>query len=432
MHSSRWHWSARAGADSRRGSARTGCGGPASTGGSGSHGAVPRPPVAVYLQRSALALKGLSYAPDRCAARRGDHVAAGDPGRRTELGLPLHLDPRLDLRPVGPVHPRLRPRGQRLLLLHPRRLPGQPNDLQIMYGVGGERHSTEGTLDHLTGYDDARPVRIGNGAYNQQQHDVWGALLDSIYLHTRSREQHARGAVADRHRAGRAGRRALASAGPRHLGGARRAAALHRRRRSCAGSRWTAGCGWPGCTTRTRSPTSGRRSPTRSTPTSCANGVDERGVLVQRYGSDALDASLLLAPLVRFLPPDDPRIRATVLAIADELTPTGWCCATGWRRPTTGWPARRAPSPSARSGWCRRWWRSARSSGRSALCERLLSLRLRSGCTPRSSTRDSGRHLGNFPQAFTHLALINAVLHVMRAQAGDESLALGFLRPLAG
>ena len=94
-------------------------------------------------------------------------------------------------------------------------------------------------------------------------------------------------------------------------------------RRSCAGWRWTAASGWPGCTTRTTSPTSGRRSPTRSTPTSSTNGVDERGVLVQRYGSDALDASLLLAPLVRFLPPDDPRIRATVLAIADELTHEG-------------------------------------------------------------------------------------------------------------
>ena len=70
-------------------------------------------------------------------------------------------------------------------------------------------------------------------------------------------------------------------------------------------------------------PRNGRRSPTRSTQDICTNGVDERGVFVQRYGATALDASLLLLPLMRFLPPDDPRVRATVLAIADELTDDG-------------------------------------------------------------------------------------------------------------
>jgi alpha,alpha-trehalase len=57
-----------------------------------------------------------------------------------------------------------------------------------MYGVGGERELPERTLDHLTGYEGSRPVRVGNAAYRQRQHDVWGALLDSIYLHTKSRD----------------------------------------------------------------------------------------------------------------------------------------------------------------------------------------------------------------------------------------------------
>ena len=61
-------------------------------------------------------------------------------------------------------------------------------DLQIMYGIAGEQNLTEHVLDHLSGYDGARPVRIGNGAFDQRQHDVWGVLLDSAYLHTRSRE----------------------------------------------------------------------------------------------------------------------------------------------------------------------------------------------------------------------------------------------------
>ena len=59
-------------------------------------------------------------------------------------------------------------------------------DLQIMYGIGGEKKLTEKTLDHLGGYGGAKPVRIGNGAYDQRQNDVWGALLDSIYLHEKA------------------------------------------------------------------------------------------------------------------------------------------------------------------------------------------------------------------------------------------------------
>src|SRR5207245_11315161 len=61
-------------------------------------------------------------------------------------------------------------------------------DLQVMYGVGGERELDEQVLDHLSGYDNSRPVRIGNDAYRQDQHDVWGTVLDSVYLHTKSRD----------------------------------------------------------------------------------------------------------------------------------------------------------------------------------------------------------------------------------------------------
>ena len=63
-------------------------------------------------------------------------------------------------------------------------------DLQIMYGIGGEKELTEQTLDHLSGYGGAKPVRIGNGAYDQRQNDVWGALLDSIYLHEKALQGH--------------------------------------------------------------------------------------------------------------------------------------------------------------------------------------------------------------------------------------------------
>ena len=66
---------------------------------------------------------------------------------------------------------------------------GKPVPLQVMYGIGGELTLEESELGHLSGYDGARPVRIGNGAYNQEQHDIWGTMLDSVYLHVRSREQ---------------------------------------------------------------------------------------------------------------------------------------------------------------------------------------------------------------------------------------------------
>ena len=197
---------------------------------------------------------------------------------------------------------------------------GQP--LQVMYGVGGERELTEESLPHLSGYEGAWPVRTGNAAYKQQQHDVWGAVLDSVLLHARSRAQ------------------LQESFWP-----------ILKRQVECAAEHW-------------EEPDRGiwevRGEPQHFTSSKfmcwvaldrgarlarmydepmyaekwqaladqihadiCKNGVDERGVFVQRYGSDALDASLLLLPLLRFLPPEDPRIRATVLAIADELTHEG-------------------------------------------------------------------------------------------------------------
>ena len=101
------------------------------------------------------------------------------------------------------------------------------DDLQIMYGIGGERELTEYELDHLPGYANSRPVRIGNAAYAQQQHDVWGALLDSVYLHSKAAD-HLDGRIwpildkqVER------GAEALARARRRDLGGPRRAQALH-------------------------------------------------------------------------------------------------------------------------------------------------------------------------------------------------------------
>jgi GH15 family glucan-1,4-alpha-glucosidase len=146
----------------------------------------------------------------------------------------------------------------------------------------------------------------------------------------------------------------------------------------------------------------------------CERGVDERGVFTQCYDSDTLDASSLLIPLVRFLPHWDDRVRATVLAIADELTENG--LALRYRVDETDDGLRGEEGTFL---ICSFWLVSAlltigeRVRGRQ-LCERLLSLASPLDLYAEELEAATGRHLGNFPQAFTHLALINAVMHVIR------------------
>src|SRR6201992_1299053 len=152
----------------------------------------------------------------------------------------------------------------------------------------------------------------------------------------------------------------------------------------------------------------------------CANGLSERGVFTQHYDTDALDASLLLMPLLRFLPPDDPRLRATVLAIADELTVDG--LVQRYRTEVTD------DGLTGEEGTftiCSFWLVSAlveigELNRARELCEKLLSLASPLDLYAEEIDPRSGRHLGNFPQAFTHLALINAVLHVIRAESAAQ------------
>ena len=286
--------------------------------------------------------------------------------------------------------------------------------LQVMYGIGGERRLDEFELDHLEGYDGARPVRIGNGAYDQNQHDVWGAMLDSIYLHTRSRDQLPESiwpimkkqvAEAIAHwREPDAGIWEVRG-GLKHFTQSKVMCwvALDRGARlaELRGEHEMA-VGWQEIADEIHADI-------------CANGVDERGVFCQHYDTDALDASLLMLPLVRFLPPDDPRIRATVLAIADELTEDGLVLRYKVDETDDGLSGEEGTFTI-----CSFWLVSALieigeiERGRE-LCERLLSFASDLQLYAEELDPKTGRHLGNFPQAFTHLALINAVMHVIRA-----------------
>jgi GH15 family glucan-1,4-alpha-glucosidase len=291
-------------------------------------------------------------------------------------------------------------------------------DLQIMYGVDGERCLDEQTLTHLTGYEGAFPVRIGNGAYDQKQHDVWGAVLDSVYLHARSRSQLSQSLwpVLKRQVESAAQHWEEPDRGiwevrgePQHFVSSKlmcwvaldRGAKLARMHEEPEyADKWQA-------------------LADQIHADICANGADERGVFVQRYGSTALDASLLLMPLLRFLPPGDPRIRATVLAIADELTEDGLVLRYRVDETDDGLSGEEGSFTI-----CSFWLVSAlveigEVNRASKLCERLLAYASPLELYAEEIDAHSGRHLGNFPQAFTHLALINAVMHVIRAEAGQ-------------
>ncbi len=386
-------------------------------------GSFPDHPWRVFLQSSALALKGLSYAPTGALLAAATTSLPETPRgeRNWDYRYTWIRDSTFALWGLYTLGFD-REANDFFFFIHDV-CRDNPDDLQIMYGVGGERQLEESTLDHLSGYDDARPVRIGNGAFGQQQHDVWGALLDSIYLHTRSREQMPEElwpiVVAQVEQATAHWRepdRGMweVRGEPQHFTSSKimcwvaldrgvRLARLHDS--NTTADKWQAVAD-------------------EIHADILDNGVDDRGALVQRYGATALDASLLMAPLVRFLPPDDPRIRATVLAIADELTHEGMVLRYRVEQTDDGLFGEEGTFTI-----CSFWLVSAlveigevdRAHG---LCERLLSHASSLGLYAEELDPETGRHLGNFPQAFTHLALINAVTHVIRAE--ESSHASGF------
>jgi GH15 family glucan-1,4-alpha-glucosidase len=152
-----------------------------------------------------------------------------------------------------------------------------------------------------------------------------------------------------------------------------------------------------------------------------AHGVDERGVLTQYYGGTALDASLLLAPLVRLLPSDDPRVRDTVMAIRDELTVDGLVLRYKVEDTDDGFSGEEGTFTI-----CSFWLVSAlceigEIKKARKLCAKLLSFGGPLELYGEEIDPHSGQHLGNFPQAFTHLALINAVLHVIKFDEQDNA-----------
>ena len=295
----------------------------------------------------------------------------------------------------------------------------EDGSLQIMYGIDGRRDLTESTRDDLTGYAGAKPVRIGNGAFDQRQNDVFGAALDSILLHSRHSQRLPRRLWPIVQTQAECATQVWrepdqgiweARGAPQHYVSSKlmcwvaldRAAQLAEIR------------GDPESKERWQATADEIRADILE------HGVDDRGVLRQHYETDALDASALLAAIFEFLPGDDPSLKATVNAIADELTEDGFVLR--YRTDETD------DGLSGKEGTfliCSFWLVSGLAivgdlQRARDLMERLLRISSPLGLYAEEFDAATGRHLGNFPQAFSHLALMEAAARIIVPELMEE------------
>jgi alpha,alpha-trehalase len=290
--------------------------------------------------------------------------------------------------------------------------PVDDGSLQIMYGIDGRRDLTESTRDDLSGYAGARPVRVGNGAFNQRQNDVYGAVLDSILLHTRRSERLPRRLWPIVESQARIAAKIWrepdqgiweARGEPKQYVSSKlmcwvaldRASTLAEIR------------GDPSLATEWRGVADEIQADILE------HGMTGEGVLRQHYDTDALDASVLLASIFGFFPPGDDRLRVTVNAIAENLTEDGFVLR--YRTDETD------DGLSGKEGTfliCSFWLVSALAmigemQRARDLMEKLLSIASPLGLYAEEYDADTSRHLGNFPQAFSHLALMDAAARIM-------------------
>ncbi|MFJ4627992.1 glycoside hydrolase family 15 protein [Streptomyces sp. NPDC088847] len=300
-----------------------------------------------------------------------------------------------------------------------RAVAGDPADLQIMYGVAGERRLPEFELPHLSGFGGSAPVRIGNGAVNQLQLDVYGEVMDSLWLarraglspkpHMWSLQSVLLDWLRDQWKQPdeglwevRGGRRHFVHSKVMVWVAADRAVRTLEEYADLSGDLE----GW-------------RELRDEVHRDVCEKGYDpERNTFTQYYGSQELDAALLLIPRFGFLPADDPRVVGTVDAVREALGHDGFVRRYDTAADT---PVDGLPGDEGAFLACSFWLVDAlQMTGRRkearVLFERLVSLANDVGLLAEEYDPVAGRQLGNFPQAFSHIGLVNTAL----ALFGDE------------
>jgi GH15 family glucan-1,4-alpha-glucosidase len=297
---------------------------------------------------------------------------------------------------------------------------GAPSQLQIMYGLAGERRLPETDLPWLPGYEDSRPCRVGNAAHRQLQLDVYGEVMDILY-------QSRRGRLASR-REDWAFARALLN----HLATIWRQPdhGLWEMRGEPRHFTFSKVMAWVAFDRAVRlmeadgfeGPLDAWKRIRRQIHDEvCARAYDrELGSFVQAYGSKSLDASLLALPTIGFLPPSDPRVRGTVEAVERRLFQDGFLRRYDTRDGHDGLP----PGEGVFLA-CSFWLADAyvllkREDDARRLFERLLALRNDVGLLSEEYDPAARRLVGNFPQAFSHVALVNTAANLERAEKPAE------------
>jgi GH15 family glucan-1,4-alpha-glucosidase len=376
------------------------------------------------VQRSLITLKALTYRPT------GGIVAAATTSLPEKLGGVRNWDYRhcwlrdatltlIALMQTGYYHEA--EEWRRWLL---RAAAGSPEQTQIMYGIAGERRLFEWEVPWLGGYEGSRPVRVGNAAADQLQLDVYGEVMDALYQGRMGKLERDKTAWG------------LQIALAQHLEKAWREPdeGIWETRGGRQHFTFSKVMCWVAFDRAVKTLDKDGGDPALSErwcavrdeihADVCRNGFDAvQNSFVQAYGSHRLDASLLLMPLVGFLPHDDPRMIGTVAAVQRQLLEGGFVRRYDTTKTDDGLPPEEGVFLACSFWLVDNLCLQGRWDEATALFERLLALRNDVGLLAEEYDTASSRQVGNFPQAFSHVGLINSALNLTRAAAATRQRA---------